>query len=111
MPTDSPMKILRVPEVIARVGLSRRRSMAGLRRRIHEIAPNQRTWISFVFNDFQFRIEPPLPTSLGCYELRPTTLGHTFTELPPIIWSPIPARSLAQSAPAPPVNSRTVRNR
>lgn len=28
--------------------------------------------ISLVFNDFQVKIEPPLPTTLGFYELRPT---------------------------------------
>jgi hypothetical protein len=38
--------------------------------------------ISLVLKGFQFKILSPLPTTLGCYELRPTALGHAVTELP-----------------------------
>ena len=60
---------------------------------------------------YKARSGPPLPTTLGCYELRPTTLGHAVTELPPIIWSPTPASIGLAKAASSPVIGHAVRTR
>jgi hypothetical protein len=45
------------------------------------------------------RSGPPLPTTLGCYELRPTALGHAVTELPDhLVINPGPPLSVGQGA-------------